>query len=124
MAHDKATALLQKIPAGVVIVNEELKIVDMNRTFAACMGEDTLGVYDMFPGMEGASLKGLCPFESMFRTVLATGEELRERRINVVRGHGCSPSTTSSRRNRSSACCKTCTNLRCGKNGCSKRRAK
>lgn len=82
VAHDKATALLQKIPAGVVIVNEELKIVDMNRTFAACMGEDTLGVYDMFPGMEGASLKGLCPFESMFRTVLATGEELRERRIN------------------------------------------
>ena len=82
VAHDKATALLQKIPAGVVIVNEELKIVDMNRTFAACMGEDTLGVYDMVPGMEGASLKGLCPFESMFRTVLATGEELRERRIN------------------------------------------
>lgn len=81
VAHDKATALLQKIPAGVVIVNDELKIVDMNRTFAACMGEETLGVYDMFPGMEGASLKGLCPFEALFRTVLATGEELRERRI-------------------------------------------
>lgn len=82
VAHDKATALLQKIPAGVVIVNAELKIVDMNRTFAASMGEDTLSVYDLFPGMEGASLKGLCPFEPLFRTVLATGEELRERRIN------------------------------------------
>lgn len=81
VAHDKATALLQKIPAGVVIVNADLKIVDMNRTFAASMGEDTLGVYDLFPGMEGASLKGMCSFDALFRTALATGEELRERRI-------------------------------------------
>lgn len=81
VAHDKATALLQKIPAGVVIVNSDLKIVDMNRTFAASMGEDTLGVYDMFPGMEGASLKGMCSFDALFRTALATGEELQERRI-------------------------------------------
>lgn len=81
VAHDKATALLQKIPAGVVIVNSDLRIVDMNRTFAASMGEDTLGVYDMFPGMEGASLKGMCSFDALFRTALATGEELRERRI-------------------------------------------
>ena len=53
VAHDKATALLQKIPAGVVIVNEELKIVDMNRTFAACMGEDTLGSTTCSPAWRG-----------------------------------------------------------------------
>lgn len=81
VAHDKATVLLQKIPAGVVLVNDELKIVDMNRAFAASMGEDTLGVYDVFPGMAGAPLKAVCPFEGLFRTVLATGEEIKERRI-------------------------------------------
>lgn len=81
VAHDKATALLQKIPAGVIMVNADLKIVDMNRTFAECMGEDTLGVYDVFPGMAGAPLKAVCPFEALFRTVLATGEEIKERRI-------------------------------------------
>ena len=81
VAHDKATVLLQKIPAGVVLVNDELKIVDMTRAFAASMGEDTLGVYDVFPGMAGAPLKAVCPFEGLFRTVLATGEEIKERRI-------------------------------------------
>ena len=31
IAHDKANVLLQKIPAGVILVNSELKIADMNR---------------------------------------------------------------------------------------------
>lgn len=81
IAHDKATVLLQKIPAGVVIVNSDLKVVDMNRNFAESLGEDTLSVYDVFPGMPGASIKGMCSFDGLFRTALATGEELKERRV-------------------------------------------
>lgn len=81
IAHDKATVLLQKIPAGVILVNSSLKVVDMNRHFASYMGEDVLSVYDMMPGMAGASLNKVCSFDSMFNTVMATGEELRERRI-------------------------------------------
>lgn len=82
IAHDKATVLLQKIPAGVILVNSELKVVDMNRNFAVYMGEDTLSTYDLLPGMSGASLNRICPFVSYFETVLTTGEEYKERRIN------------------------------------------
>ena len=81
IAHDKATVLLQKIPAGVILVNSDLKVVDMNRTFASYMGEDILSVYDLMPGMSGASLGKICSFEPFFRTAFATGEELKERRI-------------------------------------------
>lgn len=82
IAHDKATVLLQKIPAGVILVNSDLKVVDLNRNFALYMGEDTLSTYDLLPGMSGASIKKICPFAPYFETVLTTGEELRERRIN------------------------------------------
>jgi hypothetical protein len=82
MAHDKATVLLQKIPAGVILVNSDLKVVDLNRNFAIYMGEDILSTYDLLPGMSGAALNRICPFESYFETVLTTGEEIRERRIN------------------------------------------
>jgi iron only hydrogenase large subunit-like protein len=81
IAHDKATVLLQKIPAGVILVNSDLKVVDMNRTFASYMGEDILSVYDLMPGMSGAALGKICSFEPFFRTAFATGEELKERRI-------------------------------------------
>jgi iron only hydrogenase large subunit-like protein len=81
IAHDKATVLLQKIPAGVILVNSDLKVVDMNRNFAAYMGDDLLSVYDLMPGMTGASINKVCSFEPFFRTAFATGEELRERRI-------------------------------------------
>ncbi len=82
IAHDKATVLLQKIPAGVILVNSDLKVVDLNRNFAIYMGEDILSTYDLLPGMSGAALNRICPFESYFETVLTTGEEIRERRIN------------------------------------------
>lgn len=82
IAHDKATVLLQKIPAGVVIVNSDMKVVDMNRHFAEALGDETLSVYDTLPGMAGASLQGLCSFNGLFRTALTTGEELKERRVS------------------------------------------
>ena len=82
IAHDKATVLLHKIPAGVVMVNSQLNVVDMNRAFAAAMGEDTLAVYEVRPGMEGASLAKLTPFANLFKTVLATGEEIVGRRVS------------------------------------------
>lgn len=81
VAHDKATVLLQKIPAGVILVNSDLNVIDTNRTFAAYMGDDVLSIYDMMPGMAGASVDKICSFGSLFKTVIATGEELRERRI-------------------------------------------
>ena len=82
IAHDKATVLLQKIPAGVLLVNSDLKIVDMNRYCAQSLGEDIVEIYDINPGLNGALLKNVCSFAALFQTVLATGKEIKERQIN------------------------------------------
>lgn len=81
VAHDKATVLLHKIPAGIVMVNAQLKVMDMNRSFAEAMGPDTMAVYEVRPGMEGASIERLTSFANLFKTVLTTGEEISERKV-------------------------------------------
>lgn len=83
IAHDKATVLLQKIPAGVVIVDQDLRIVDMNRFCADLLGEDTALVYEASPGLAGIALESVCSFPEVFRTVLTTGKEISERRIRT-----------------------------------------
>lgn len=81
VAHDKATVLLQKIPAGVVLVNSELKVLDMNRICATQLGEDIELIYDASPGLHGMELSAICSFEDLFKAVLTTGKEITERHI-------------------------------------------
>ena len=81
VAHDKATVLLQKIPAGVLLVDNELKISDMNLFCANLLGEDAMIVYEASPGLNGMALEQVCPFADLFRTVLNTGKEITERQI-------------------------------------------
>lgn len=85
IAHDKATVLLQKIPAGVLLVNAELKVMDMNQRCAALMGEDIASIYEVDPGLYGVDLKNICSFEDLFRAVLTTGKEITERQIREDR---------------------------------------
>lgn len=81
VAHDKATVLLQKIPAGVLLVDNELKISDMNRFCANILGEEVQMVYEASPGLNGVELESICSFSELFRTVLTTGKEISERQI-------------------------------------------
>ncbi len=81
IAHDKATVLLQKIPAGVVLVNTELNVVDMNQYCAQSLGNDVAEVYEACPGLAGAPLNKLCSFANLFKTVLTTGEEIKQRQV-------------------------------------------
>ena len=81
IAHDKATVLLQKIPAGVLLVNSELKVVDMNQSCATLMGEDIASIYEVDPGLNGMELKNICSYEDLFRAVLTTGKEIIERQV-------------------------------------------
>lgn len=81
IAHDKATVLLQKIPAGVILVDAGLKIVDMNRYAAVLLGEETLLVYDASPGLQGVALENVCSFSGLFGAALSTGQEIVERQI-------------------------------------------
>lgn len=90
LAQNKASGLLRTMPSGVVIINEEQKIIESNRNFARLFGPDVEMVFDSNPGLEGASLKKIVPFHELFKHVLDTGEDLvsRDFRINNRILHG------------------------------------
>jgi PAS domain S-box-containing protein len=76
-----ASAMLQKIRAGIVIVDHNLKVIDCNSTFASLMGEEAEELYEAIPGLQGADVKELVPeiVGKMFAGLLHTGEEMLER---------------------------------------------
>jgi len=81
IAQNKASVLLQKIPSGVVMVDENLKIIDCNRQFAELLGKETVMIFDSNPGMAGADLRKLVSFHKLFSSLLLSGEEKTENDI-------------------------------------------
>jgi PAS domain S-box-containing protein len=76
-----ASAMLQKIKAGIVIVDHNMKVVSCNEMFAHLMGEETEELYEAIPGLQGADVKELVPeiVKKMLSGLLHTGEEMLER---------------------------------------------
>ena len=68
------TAMLQKIPLAIVIVNKDLKILHSNESFIKLLGNDAKDISNIVPGLIGADLKTLVPFHKMFASVIFTGE--------------------------------------------------
>ncbi|MCK4956982.1 MAG: 4Fe-4S binding protein [Candidatus Cloacimonetes bacterium] len=66
LAMNKANALLRKIPAGVVIVNDELRIIECNEPFVKIAGESAEIVHVVNPGLENAYLDRIVPFSKYF----------------------------------------------------------
>ena len=86
MAMNKANALIRSMPAGVALVDEHLSIIECNRKFAEIIGGDTLEIYDISPGMNGASLKKIAPeLSSSFARGLET--EVHDLRKDVRIGN-------------------------------------
>lgn len=83
IAQDKANALLQRMPYGVVIVDRELKVVESNQLFAKLTGEDAEIAFDAKPGLEGADLRKLIPYASYFENLMVSGETMLERDIRM-----------------------------------------
>lgn len=86
IAMNKANALIRSMPAGVVIVDEHLHIVECNRKFAEMLGEETLMVYEAGPGMAQASLAKVAPFVCSLFTSMLTGHDAELRRDLRVGG--------------------------------------
>jgi PAS domain S-box-containing protein len=76
-----ASAMLQKIRAGIVIVDHKMKVVSCNESFAQLMGEEAEELFEAIPGLQGADVRELVPeiIGKMFTGLLHTGEELLER---------------------------------------------
>jgi PAS domain-containing protein len=78
LAQKKANALLRCIPAGVVIADQDLRIIECNERFAQMFDDATREIFDSFESLAGACLDRIVPFADEFRAVLQTGGEFRK----------------------------------------------
>lgn len=83
LAHKKFSALLGQLPAGVILVDENGRVVEGNRNMAVLLGPEAELVYDANPGMKGADMSRLISFHKMFADVLRSGDDMLERDIQV-----------------------------------------
>lgn len=75
-AQNKANALLRCMPAGGVIIDSSLRIIECNRHFAEMFGEETLQIFDVLSSLNGVYLEKILPFTDLFKTVLRTGDDI------------------------------------------------
>jgi len=75
-ASDMMNNMLEKLPTGVVIVDNNLKILHSNQSFINIIGEDAIVISDVIPGLAGADIKTLIPFNvyNMFTFVIKEDE--------------------------------------------------
>jgi Na+-translocating ferredoxin:NAD+ oxidoreductase RNF subunit RnfB len=73
---DMMNNMLEKLPSGVVIVDNYLKILHSNQSFINIIGEDARAISDVIPGLAGADIKTLIPFSvyNMFTFVIREDE--------------------------------------------------
>ena len=78
LAQKQANALLKSIPAGVIIVNSNLEVIECNRKLAQLFGEDLLLGYDAKPGLPNADARRILPkqFYQILENVLQNGREI------------------------------------------------
>jgi iron only hydrogenase large subunit-like protein len=82
-ATESMSAMLHKLVSGVVIVDENLKILHSNKAFIRILGEDAAMVDEVIPGLVGADLRSLLPvhFYKLFSFVLGSDEDIENKDI-------------------------------------------
>lgn len=84
-ASETMNSMLNKLPNGVVIVDNDLKILHSNESFLNIIGEDASAIADIIPGLRGADLKTLLPFNvyNIFSFVLKENESVISRDVQL-----------------------------------------
>lgn len=77
-AQNQASVLLRKMPYGVVLVDENLRVVDTNEKFIKQGGEEIKMISEALGGLAGADLKKVIPYHKYFQAVLNSGDETAE----------------------------------------------
>lgn len=83
VANNKASVLLQKMPYGVFMVDEQLRIIESNFNFAKLLGKEVEELFETIPGLEGAYLDLLLPSQKLFYNFLCSGEDSLEKDILI-----------------------------------------
>jgi iron only hydrogenase large subunit-like protein len=82
------SAMLQQLVSGVVVVDENLRILHANKAFIRILGEEAAMVDEVIPGLEGADLKSLLPihFYKIFSFVLSADESVERKDVQYGEG--------------------------------------
>jgi len=77
--------MLHKLPTAVVIVDENLKIIGSNESFITILGDEASEINEIIPGLIGADLKSLLPFQfyKLFSYVLSSNEDVLGRDVHI-----------------------------------------
>ncbi len=75
---DTTSALLKNLPSAAVIVDDKLKVIESNESFIRVLGEDAEMINEVIPGLAGADLKTLLPYNlyNLFTYVLENDENI------------------------------------------------
>ncbi len=76
LAQKKSNALIKYIPAGVVIVDQEMRIVECNKHFSEMFDESTRIAYEARPGLLGVDLRKVVPFVDLFEAAMTSGKDV------------------------------------------------
>lgn len=87
--HSETTSsLLHKLPSAVVILDDKLRVIESNQAFINVLGEDAELINDVIPGLIGADLKTLLPYNiyNLFSYVLQKDENILGRDVSFNDG--------------------------------------
>jgi iron only hydrogenase large subunit-like protein len=82
-ASETINAMLQKLPSAVVIIDQNLKVIQSNKTFIDYLGDEAQSINEVIPGLVGADLKSLLPHNifTLFSHVLDNQQNIVNRDI-------------------------------------------
>jgi Na+-translocating ferredoxin:NAD+ oxidoreductase RNF subunit RnfB len=88
LKSDTISSLLQNLPSAAVIVDQNLKVIESNTAFVNILGEDARLINDVIPGLIGADLKTLLPYNiyNLFNFVLQKDENIVGRDVSLNDG--------------------------------------
>jgi iron only hydrogenase large subunit-like protein len=87
-ASETTTSMLQKLRAGIVFLDKNLKIIQTNNSFINILGDEAKEISEVVPGLIGADIKTLLPyaFHNIVNYVLNTNEEVTNRDVQTEKG--------------------------------------
>ena len=82
------SSLLQNLPSAAVIVDDKFKIIESNKAFVNILGEDAEMINEVIPGLIGADLKTLLPYNiyNLFGFVMQKDENIIGRDVTFGEG--------------------------------------
>jgi len=86
LAAKKADAVISAMPSGVVIVDDNLRVVESNRRFAEIIGSDAVSIYEVCPELKGAAIGKIVPLQGLFERILNGDADQIEKDVKLKDG--------------------------------------